>query len=115
MINIVNENDDTMEMLKKKKNKIQHYQQTLDMGEINRFDNIEEANQKHKYRKQLWSSISDWTNMVRRWENENFDDIDVEYIQKQAELYSKTVTNCERNLPQGSTALAYLKRHVNDF
>jgi len=52
------------------------------MGEINRFDNIEEANQKHKYRKQLWSSISDWTNMVRRWENENFDDIDVEYIQK---------------------------------
>jgi hypothetical protein len=62
------------------------------MGEINRFDNIEEANQKHKYRKQLWNSISDWTNMVRRWENENFDDINVEYIQTKAELYSKTVT-----------------------
>jgi len=48
------------------------------MGEINRFDNIEEAYQKHTYRKKLWYSISEWTNNVHRWKNQNFDDIDVE-------------------------------------
>ena len=49
------------------------------MGDIAKFENVEEAREKHKYRKQLWHALYEWTNLVRKWQDENFDDINVEY------------------------------------
>lgn len=115
MIKIVDENNQTLLRLVRKKTKIQEYQKTLDMKEITRFDNVEDAVQKHKYRKLLWHAIRDWTNKVRKWEGMNFDDINVDDISAQAEQYTKTVIQCERNLPPDSSALNFLKKLVNEF
>ena len=55
------------------------------MGEIEMFENVDTARSKHRFRKMLWQAIHAWTNLVRKWENEKFKEIDVEEISKQAE------------------------------
>lgn len=80
-----------MTRLARKKNKIQEYQKTLDMKEITRFDNVEDALLKHKYRKVLWHAIRDFTNKVRIWEGMIFENINVDEIAAQSEQYQKYV------------------------
>ena len=59
------------------------------MGDIAKFENVEEAREKHKYRKQLWHALYEWTNLLRKWQDEKFDDINVEEISKEADKYTK--------------------------
>jgi len=104
-----------MTRLARKKTKIQEYQKTLDMKEITRFDNVEDALQKHKYRKVLWHAIRDFTNKVRIWEGMIFENINVDEIAAQSEQYQKSVIQCERNLPPDSSALQFLRKLVTEF
>jgi hypothetical protein len=79
MIVQVNANEEIMQRLMTKKSKIQMYQQTLDMGVVTPFVNVEEAYEKHRYRRMMWLAIKEWSSMVSRWEVLKFDDI----VQKQ--------------------------------
>lgn len=115
MFELVNKNEERMQHLNLKKQKIQDYQKTLDMGEIVKFENVETALQTQKYRKMLWHSIRNWTSKVAQWETENFDNIDVDLISLEAERYTKTVIQCERELPTDSSALIFLKQRVTEF
>ena len=98
-----------------KRESIQEYQRTLDMGEISQFNDVEEAKRKHIYRAKLWRALNDWTNMIRRGETAAFDDIDVEQISATSDKFSKTAIQCERNLDPTSTAVQKLKKLVFDF
>lgn len=86
------------------------------MGDIAKFENVEEAREKHKYRKQLWHALYEWTNLVRKWQDENFDDINVEEISKEADKYTKIVMQCDHNKSLvGSSAFNSLKTLVLEF
>ena len=98
-----------------KRESIQEYQRTLDMGAISQFNDVEEAKRKHIYRAKLWRALNDWTNMIRSWETAAFDEIDVEKISATSDKFSKTAIQCERNLDPTSTAVMRLKKLVFDF
>ena len=86
------------------------------MGDIAKFENVEEAREKHQYRKQLWHALYEWTNLVRKWQDENFDDINVEEISKEADKYTKIVMQCDHNKSLvGSSAFNSLKQLVLEF
>jgi len=49
------------------------------MGVVTPFVNVEEAYEKHRYRRMMWLAIKEWSSMVSRWEVLKFVDI----VQKQ--------------------------------
>lgn len=86
------------------------------MGDINKFENVDNARDKHKARKQLWHALYEWTNQVRKWQDENFDDINVEEISKEADKYTKIVMQYDNNKTlDGSSAFNSLKQLVLEF
>jgi len=85
------------------------------MDEITPFENIDEAKQNHVYRARLWKALSEWTILIKQWETDKFENIEVDEISRIAESYTKTVIQCERNLPANSSAVKELKKLVFDF
>ena len=98
-----------------KKKKIQIYQKTMDMGHIEPFTNVEETKVLLNHRAKLWNSIKVWTENVRIWQTSRFEDVDIDRIREESALHAKIVLQCERNLPPGSSAVAFLKKLVFDF
>jgi len=43
------------------------------------------------YRSKLWRALDEWKNLVTKWEQESFENIDVAEISKIAENFTKTV------------------------
>ena len=72
--------DHVCDQILEKRDSIQEYQRTLDMGEITQFLDVEEAKRKYTYRAKLWKALNDWTNLTRKWEVACFEDIDVDNI-----------------------------------
>lgn len=52
---------------------------------------------------------------MKEWEVVPFNEIKVDQIMLQAEMFYKIVRQCERNLPSDSTAVAKLRNIVFDF
>jgi hypothetical protein len=75
----------------KKKENIQEYQKTLDMGQIEQFNNVEEARQAMSYRIRLWRALIEWKACINRWETDPFEDIEVEEITTKSDKLTKTV------------------------
>lgn len=98
-----------------KKKKVQMYQKTMDMGSIEPFNNVEDTRVLLQQRVRLWKSISSWTKNIETWQISPFEEVDVNYILEQATLQAKIVLQCERNLPQGSSAVQHLKKLVFEF
>ena len=97
-----------------RKEKILNYQKTLDMGLTENFNQVEDAQMLLMYRVKLWSSMKQWTESTARWVTQPFESIEVDEILTICQQVSKTLLNCERNLPF-STALGYLKKICFDF
>lgn len=83
--------------------------------DITAFDYVEEARINMTYRARLWRALSEWKQLIESWKSSPFEYIEVSEITQKADIYTKTVIQCERNLPQGSTAVAKLKSLVFDF
>ena len=58
---------------------------------VNHFESVENANQAHRSRRLLWTSLRDWTAMVDTWQEVIFDEIDVEEITRLSEEYDRKV------------------------
>lgn len=111
----VDANKNTMKYLKKSKGDIQEYQQTLDMGTINQFGNVDEAKRNHEFRYKLWHALRDWMEYTNGWMSDIFEKIDTHAIKLLSDKYTKISLQCERNLPAGSSAVTGLKKLVSDF
>lgn len=62
------------------------------------------------YRAKLWKALDEWGNvLVEKWRTAPFEKVDVSEITQKSEFYTKVALQCERNLPQGSSAVARLK------
>ena len=82
----IDRNQITIDMLVDKGKSIRDYQETLDM-KVNHFEAIDKAFQGHNIRKLLWCSLKEWTAMVDEWESVAFEDIDVEEITELSDQY----------------------------
>ena len=82
---------------------------------ISAFENVDEAKRNHMYRAKLWRAIHDWKKHTKAWENETFEDIEVSEISQISDKFTKTIIQCERNLPPESTAVQHLKKLVFAF
>lgn len=89
-------------------NKVMDYQTTLEMDKIEHFANVEEARLVLHYRSKLWRSLQLWRTNTESWKKLLFLDIDMQRISEQSTTMTKTVLQCERNLPE-SSALRYFK------
>jgi dynein heavy chain len=87
----------------------------MDMGHIEPFTNVEETKILLNHRAKLWNSIKVWTENVRIWQTSRFEDVDIDRIREESAFHAKIVLQCERNLPPGSSAVAFLKKLVFDF
>jgi dynein heavy chain, axonemal len=105
----------TCNILVEKSKKIQEFQKTLDM-DVSGFDYVEESKQNMNYRARLWRALNEWQELIDSWKNSPFELIEVSEISIKADLYTKTVIQCERNIqPEGSSAVVRLKKLVFDF
>ena len=82
--------------------------------DVSAFDYVEEARQKMVYRGKLWRSLNEWKELIESWKNSPFEMIEVSEISVKADLYTKTVMQCDRYLTN-STAVVMLKKLVFDF
>lgn len=80
MVIKVNLRESEMTTLVKRKELIQEYQKTLDMGDITMFSNVEDARLAHKYRHQMWHALNNWADMKQKWETDSFQNIKKEII-----------------------------------
>ena len=105
---------DMGEVVVKKRN-IHRYQKTLDMGMVEPFNNVDDAKVLLSYHVRLWTAIHEWNENIQIWQVSPFEEIDVAEILDKSQKHARTVLLCERNLPEGSTAVQYLKEMVFDF
>ena len=94
--------------------KVMDYQTTLEIDKMEYFHNVEEARLVLFYRAKLWRSLQLWLTDTERWKELLFSEIDIQSISEQSTSMTKTVLQCERNLPP-SSALQYFKQLVWDF
>ena len=48
--------------------------------EVTNFNYVEEARIAMLYRSKLWKSLNEWIDLIERWKNAMFDEIDVNSI-----------------------------------
>jgi hypothetical protein len=85
------------------------------MGAITQFFNVDEVKKNHMYRHKLWHALDDWIKYTNEWMNADFNKIDTKTISLLAEKFTKISRECERNLPNDSSAVQGLKKLVGDF
>lgn len=73
--------------------------------DISAFDYVEEARIAMVFRARLWRALNEWSELTMIWKSAPFESIEVSEISAKADMYTKTVIQCERNLPAGSTAV----------
>jgi len=83
--------------------------------DVTAFDYVEDIKSKMSYRAKLWRALREWQELIESWKSSPFENIEVNEITAKADSYTKTVNQCERNLPEGSTAVVKLKKLVYDF
>ena len=115
MIETIKEVQTEFDDIHQMKYKVQNYQKTLEMGKIESFNNVEDSKITLDQRSKLWNSIFSWRQNTKIWQESIFEDIDVQFISQEAQKQTKIVLQCERNLPEGSSAVVYLKKLVFDF
>lgn len=114
-LSLINRMEGVCEQLYQKAKDIHEFQKTLDM-DVSKFDQVEEVRVGMMYRAKLWKALDEWGNvLVEKWRTAPFEQVDVSEISQKSEYYTKVALQCERNLPQGSTAVARLKQLVFDF
>ena len=102
-------------LLTQKARDITEFQQTLEL-DVSTFDYVDSARSEMLYRLKLWRALHEWGDvLVEKWKTAPFEQVDVSEITVNAENYTKIALQCERNLPEGSTAVARLKQLVFDF
>ena len=62
----------------------------------------------------LWHSLKEWDELVKKWTNVVFEEINVDEISVLSDKYFVNVTKCENRLP-GSSAVQQLSQNVRNF
>lgn len=81
---------------------------------INPFEMVQDAVKSFQIRHLLWNSLRDWTDLVEKWNDIDFCDINIEEIAMKADEFYKNVLKCKNRLP-GSTATEHLSKLVGNF
>ena len=61
------------------------------MGQIEQFNNVEEARQAISYRIRLWRALFEWKQSINRWQTDPFENIEVQEITTKSDKLTKTV------------------------
>lgn len=99
--------------LEKRGEKINKYQQVLDLA-ISAFTEIEILREELETRISLWRALRDWRKLQSEWIGTAFAQINAKSIREKSEEFSKIVSRCESSLPPSST-LRELKTMVYAF
>jgi len=99
--------------LKNRADKLQEYQGILGQN-VEEYDVLLEATTDMNLKLRLWRGVRDWEGLMGRWIGTQLKDVDANELEKQVNLYNKTVFLAGKGLP-GNPVVPSLKAKVDEF
>lgn len=99
--------------LKSRAEKLQDYQGILGQNP-EEYDILTEAVGDMNLKLRLWRGVRDWDDLMDRWLGTQLKDVDAAELEKQVNLYNKTVFLASKGLP-GNPVVPSLKARVDEF
>lgn len=93
--------------------KLQEYQSILGQNP-EEYDILTETVQDLNLKLRLWRGVRDWDSLMDRWLGTQLKDVDAAELEKQVNLYNKTVFLASKGLP-GNPVVPSLKAKVDEF
>ena len=84
--------------LKEQSKRIQKHQRLFRVTET-RFDDLDACSEEVDLKHSLWDSTVTWSSVAEKWQQEQFEKLDVPDMEEKIMRYSKLVFKCERGLP----------------
>ena len=79
-------------------NKYRDYQKILGL-EVSEFEDLRNLKEELELRLGIWKGLKDWLNMIEKWKNGRFSEINSEEIMTQADFYTNIVRRALKKLP----------------
>ena len=100
-------------ILEEKAIKYNHYEDTLNLP-VTRFESLDNLKDDLSLRLAMWKSLKEWKELISKWREGKFNEINTDEIKTKCDQHSKVVKQCKATLGRNDV-LDELRIRIDDF
>ena len=113
VLSFLESNQDSLDDLRKRSETLSEYQVALGL-DIDEYDALDEVQLDLTLKLKLWRGVKEWSQLTAGWVVQALLDVDAGEMEKQVNLYAKTVFQSQKGMP-GNPVVPRLKDSVDTF
>ena len=113
VLSFLESNQDSLDDLRKRSETLADYQVALGL-DVDEYDTLDEVQLDLTLKLKLWRGVKEWSQLTAGWVVQALLDVDAAEMEKQVNLYTKTVFQAQKGMP-GNPVVPRLKDSVDTF
>ena len=113
VLSFLESNQDSLDDLRKRSETLSEYQVALGL-DVDEYDALDEVQLDLTLKLKLWRGVKEWSQLTAGWVVQALLDVDAAEMEKQVNLYAKTVFQAQKGMP-GNPVVPRLKDSVDTF